>query len=62
MVMLVSYPKFEGAADRKSEYKSCAQSAVHSFYGLLAQLAQFAASSEVRFQALTAIKQVLHYK
>lgn len=58
LVLLLSSPTFEGSADRKAEYKTCAQSSLHVFAKTIARLCQHPGSSEVRVHALLAVREV----
>lgn len=60
--MLFSLPRHVGAEDRKVEYRSVAQSAIHSFSPLIGKAGQDStASCEIRLLVLRAIKQAAKY-
>lgn len=59
MVVLCSVPSIETSAEQKAEYKSCVQYSVSHLCGTLRGLIMYSGSSDVRVQALLAVKQVL---
>lgn len=60
--VLLTPPSYAGWEERKPEYRSAAQTAIHTFAAVLGAAAQDAESGEVRCAAITAIKQAAkHY-
>ncbi len=58
IAVLFAPPRHAGWEDRKAEYRTSAQAAIHAFATSLGSAAQDAVSGEVRTAAIGAIKQV----